>query len=156
MFHSKRRLSTALLAILTLALLIGLIFAATKSFTVPANDEVTVNLNLMVDDRVVVKFTVIGSGEDSGLDFWITCPNATNMALSGNTGYVSYSFICDAEGNYVMHFSNVNWPHAKLVSLDYEIERYILGLPQMLFLALVVCVICVAMVAVYVLMGKHH
>lgn len=42
----------------------------------------------------------------------------------------------------------------KLVSLDYEVQHYIFGMPQMLFLTIIIVLVCVAAVAVFILMGK--
>lgn len=53
-----------------------------------------------------------------------------------------------------MHFSNSASSEDRLVSLDYEVQHYILGMPQMLFLTAVIVVVCVAAVAVFILMGK--
>jgi hypothetical protein len=40
-------------------------------------------------------------------------------------------------------------------SLDYEVQHYIFGMDQMLFLTLIVVGICVAGIAVFVAMSKH-
>lgn len=55
-----------------------------------------------------------------------------------------------------MHFSNTDSLEDKLVTLDYEIEHYIFGMPQMLFLAIIIVLVCIAAVAAFILMGKQH
>jgi len=67
---------------------------------------------------------------------------------------ISVSFVCDLEGEYLLRFSNVDSPVDKLVTLECEVEHYIFGVPQMLFLTIIIVLICVAAVAVFVLMGK--
>jgi len=128
--------------------------ATVASFTVRAGEETTRPLSLAVEDRVAIKFAVVGGQGGSTLDFWITCPNGTDKAINFDVGNLDYRFVCDKEGEYVMHFSNVGSFEDMFVSLDYEVQHYILGVPQMLFLTIIVVLVCVAAVAVFILMGK--
>jgi len=89
------------------------------------------------------------------LNFFITDPDGNVFETFGNVGSVDYSFICLHEGEYTLHFSNTASADDKLVSLDYEVDHYTFGMPTMLFLTLVVLGICMAAVAVYILMSKH-
>ena len=129
--------------------------ATSMNITVPAGQEATRTINLAVDDRVLIRFTVIGQTTNT-IDFSITYPNGTLLSDFGNTGDVTYNFICTKEGDYILHFVNTDSTDDKLVTLNYEVDHYIFGMPQMLFLALVVVVVCVAAVAVFILMGKPH
>ncbi len=128
--------------------------ATAVSFRVPAGNVTIRTLNLAVEDRVVVKFSVTGA-PNSVIAFSIDYPNGTTEAF-GNLGGLSHSFVCDNDGSCVLRFSNEDLTHDKVVALDYEIQHYIFGMPQMLFLAIFVVLICVAMVAVFILMGKPH
>lgn len=128
--------------------------ATVASFTVRAGEETTRSLSLAIEDRVAIKFAVVGGQGGSTLDFWITCPNGTDKAIYIDVGNLDYRFMCDAEGKYVIHFSNVGSFEDMFVSLEYEVQHYILGMPQMLFLTIIVVVVCVAAVAVFILMGK--
>ncbi len=44
----------------------------------------------------------------------------------------------------------------KLVTSDYEIQHYIFGIPQMLFLTTIIVLVSVTAVATFILMGKPH
>jgi len=144
-----------LLVVIVVGILVHFAVATTVQFTVPSGEEVPRTLNLAVDDHVLVSFTVVGQTE-STLDFWITDPNGNVTAAFSRQGDVHYSFVCVESGDYVLHFSNVYSSQNKFVALDYEIQHYILGIPQMLFLTVIIAVVCVAMVAVFILMGKPH
>jgi len=61
---------------------------------------------------------------------------------------------CDEAGEYVLHFSNTDASEDKLVTLNYEIQHYIFGIPQMLFLTIIIVLVCVGAVATFILMGK--
>lgn len=154
MISIKKQLTCSLLAATIVLLLIPTVKATAESFTVRAGQEETKLLNLVTEDRVQIRFTVTG-GTTNVLDFYITDPYGNVMETFGNTGSVSYAFVCSQEGNYKLHFSNIASAEDKLVSLDCEVEHYIFGMQQMLFLTLVVVGICMAAVAVFVLMSKH-
>jgi hypothetical protein len=146
---------TGVFFLATIAVLIalsGLAVATTATFTVNAGEEVTRTIKLAVDDRVLIRFNVAGQESDI-LKFSLTFPNGTVVDF-GEIGVLSHSFISNAEGDYTLKFTNNDLTESKLVTLDYEIEHYLFGMPQMLLLALVIAVICVVMIAVYILMGK--
>ena len=155
MSHTRKYLAFFILVGVLLEVLILPAEATSMSFTVQAGQEVTKTLELAVEDRVMVKFTVTGRTSNV-LDFYFTDPDGNVIQAFNGTGSVNFSFICSKEGTYVLHFSNVGSSEDKLVSLDYEAQHYILGMPQMLFLTLVVLGICLVMVAVFFLMGKPH
>jgi hypothetical protein len=59
------------------------------------------------------------------------------------------------KGEYKMSFVNYDLTENKLVTLNYDIEPYMFGMPQTQFLIIFIAVICVMMVAVYSLLGPH-
>jgi len=156
MFELKKRLSVFLSALIILPILVHCAEASTMNLTVHGGEDAVKLLSLAIEDRVVIKFTVLGGETGDTLDFYIACPNGTIKVAYNDIGILNYQFVCDREGEYTMHFSNVNSAEDKLVSLDYEVQHYILGMPQMLFLTMVIVLICVAMVAVFILTGKRH
>lgn len=153
MMSSKKVLAFLLFIAALLAVFSQSASATATQFSVQGGGEVLRTLSLATDDHVLVKFTIVGQTE-STIDFNVTDPHGNVMAEFNRQGDVRYSFVCSDEGNYVLHFSNTFSSESKLVTLDYEIEHYLFGLPQMLFLTMVVVVICVAAVAVFILMGK--
>ncbi len=128
--------------------------ATAVTFTVKSGEEETKTLSLAVEDRVLIRFTVVGAPENS-LHFYMVYPNGT-VRNFGKQGDFSFNFVCDLEGGYVLHFSNVDSSTDKFVTLNYEIQHYIFGIPQMLFLAIIVVVVSMMAVAAFILMGKPH
>jgi len=126
--------------------------ATTMNFTVHGGEEVTKSVSLAFDSHVLIKFTVIGQ-PDNALYFYMTYPNGTVKEF-GKVGSVNYGFVCSVEGDYVLHFSNRASSEDKFVTLDYEVQHYIFGIPQMLFLTIIIVLVCVAAVATFILMGK--
>jgi len=144
-----------LFAVIVFTILIQLADATAISFTVPKGEEITKSISLVVEDHVLVKFTVVGQTE-STLDFNITDPHGNMEAEYSKESAVSYSFVCDEAGKYVLHFSNVHYSEDKFVTLNYEIAHYIFGIPQMLFLTIIIVLVCMGAVATFILMGKPH
>lgn len=156
MFHLRKLPLFLLLVAVASPVLCQAACATTVSITVHGGEEVTRPLTLAVEDRVVIKFTVVGGQSGNTLDFRLTYPNGTIKVAFDNVSNINYGFICTEEGEYAMHFSNVASSEDKLVSLDYEVQHYIFGMPQMLFLTIIIVLVCVAAVAVFILMGKPH
>jgi hypothetical protein len=154
MIRHKTGLVSFLFLALTFSILVQAAEATAIDFTVHGGEEVTKSLSLAVEDHVLIRFTVVGASESS-IHFYLIYPNGTEKDF-GNVGDFNYSFVCDADGGYALHFSNAGSSEDRLVTLDYEIDHYILGIPQMLFLAMIIAIVCVAAVAVFIFMGKPH
>jgi len=155
MIQPKKILIPFLLVVALFSLLAQAGMATTATFKVAAGEEVTRTLNLAVDDRVLVEFTVSGGQYGNTLHFFATYPNGTAKDFSLVSNH-NQRFVADKDGECVLHFSNAGSSEDKYVSLDYEIQHYIFGMPQMLFLTIVIVIICIAAVAVFILMGKTH
>lgn len=151
-----RNLRRAFLSVLIILALLGVLIwlgqATSASFRVQSGEERTYSINLFVEDRVLIQYKLAG-GNVSALQFSLSFPNATvrNFPASGD---FSYSFICDIEGEYVLHFVNTDQSEELWVTLDYEVQHYIFGIPQMLFWALIIVLACVGGVAAFVLLGR--
>jgi len=151
---TRKYLTFSLLATTIVLILVPAVIAAAQSFTVRAGREETISLSLAVDDHVQMFFTVTGQTSNA-LDFYIADSRGNIMKDFGATDNVNYAFVCSQEGEYKLHFSNVVSAGDKLVSLDYEVQHYIFGMEQNLFLTLIIVGLCVTMVAVYILMSKR-
>jgi hypothetical protein len=154
MANLKRLTVNALVVLALLGVLIGLSQATITSLIVQGGKEATHPIDLIKEDRVLIQYKVIG-GNVSALKFSISFPNGTKRDFSG-TGDFSYSFICNAEGQYVLHFVNTDQADEIRITLDYEVQHYIFGIPQMLFMAIIVVLACVIGVAAFVMMGRTY
>lgn len=149
----KKLLVNALLLILTLLTTVNLAKATSMSFTVPGGGTENKTMNLSIDDHVLIEFSIVGSSEKA-INFSMTYPNGTTRYFGEIGTFPPYSFVCTSEGEYTLVFSNKDSLEDKLVVLEYEIEHYILGMPQMLFLVIIIVLVCVAAVAAFIFMGK--
>ena len=153
MIQIKGWLIRFLLVVMILLAFAKVVNATTMSFAVPEGEELTKSISLMVDDRVSIEFTIVGQAK-SELDFYITDPQGNVKVEYSHVGTVKYCFACDTAGEYILHFSNTDQTEDKLVTLNYEVQHYIFGMPQMLFLTIFIVLVCVGAVAAFVMMGK--
>ena len=152
MVNLKKTCFSCLIILVVIAFIIGLGEATTASITVKQGEELTHPVNLIVEDRVLIQFKVIGA-TSSLIQFSITFPNATVQNL-GEVSDFTTSFVCDLEGEYTLNFMNNDQTENKLVTLNYEVDHYIFGMPQMLFMVILIAVISLVGVAVFI--GLSH
>jgi hypothetical protein len=151
-----RRSPVYILIILALTVAFtGLGHATTTNFTLKGGGELTHPINLIANDRVLIQCKVISALADTSntVQFSINFPNGTVKDF-GEKGDFSYSFVCDAGGEYMLNFTNNDQTENKLVTLNYEIDHYIFGMPQMLFMVILIAVVSVIGVAVFIGLSK--
>jgi len=129
------------------------LWATTVSINLPAGEQVDQIIDLKIDDHVRIQFNVLGT-DNSYISFSLIYPNSTEINFD-DVGLLSYNFISDMKGEYKMSFVNNDLNENKLVTLNYDVEPYMFGMPQTQFLIILIAVICVMMVAVYSLLGPH-
>lgn len=112
----------------------------------------TCQIGLFMDDHVLIRFTVVGQTSNP-VHFSMTSPNGTMMDF-GDVGNLHFNFVCSAEGNYVLNFTNTDLTENELVTLDYEIDHYTFGMPQMYFMTILIAAICAGGVAVFIMLSK--
>jgi hypothetical protein len=151
MANFRKSLTRFLFVLAVIMVSVGLAEATTTSLTVEQGDEVKCPINLAVEDRVLIRFTVVGETA-SIVHFSLIFPNSTVKDF-GEVGEFSYSFVCDAEGQYTLRFVNKDLTENKLVTLDYEVDHYVFGMPQMLFLTIIIVLACIGGVAAFVVMS---
>jgi len=155
-----RRAPFFILVILALlAAFMGAGQAIVTTLTVKSGEEVTYAVKLVTDDRVLIQFSVVAEfavGEASHtVHSWIVSSDNVTLRDFGKTGQASYSFVCEVEGQYTLHFVNNELTADKRVTLNYEIDHYIFGIPQMLFMVLIIALVSVVGVAAFVLLARN-
>ena len=155
MANLKRLHLSALVILALFGFLLGLSVATITSLIVKVGEEVTHPINLTVEDRVLIQYKVLGLNV-SALQFSISFPNATVKDFDGS-GDFSYSFICDVEGEHTLNFVNTDQHEDMRVTLNYEVQHYIFGIPQLVFATILVALICVfGVVVAFALMGRSY
>ncbi|HLC00906.1 MAG TPA: emp24/gp25L/p24 family protein [Candidatus Bathyarchaeia archaeon] len=152
MRHSRKPL--CLLIILSLTLILTEVAQAkTESINVEPGKEVTRTINLASGDRITITFTVLGP-DPSTIHFYMVLPNGTTSD-HGEISQYTIAFFTDVKGECRLHFDNSNSSSAQLVTLNYEVEHDIFGIPQMFFLLISITVLLAFVAVGYMLMGKY-
>jgi hypothetical protein len=150
MANLRKTCCASLIILVLTVFLVGFGEAATLSLTIKSAEEVTQPISLVVEDRVLIQVRVIGTTSGSGyIQFSMTCPNGTVQNF-GEVSSFTTGFVCDFEGEYTLNFTNADQSENKLVTLNYNIDHYIFGIPQTLFLVLLIGVVSVLGVAVFI------
>jgi hypothetical protein len=147
MANLRKTCCTSLIILVLTAFFVGFGEAATLSLTVKQGEKMIQPISLVVEDRVLIQVKVIGG---TGLiQFSMTFPNGTVQNF-GEVGTFTTSFVCDLEGEYTLNFTNTDQSENRLVTLNYNIDHYIFGIPQTLFLVILIGVVSVLGVAVFI------
>ena len=141
------------IGVMSIMFFVAPLWATTLSITVPAGEQVDQIIDLKVDDHFRIQFNVLGE-DNSYISFSIVYPNSTEVNFS-EVGVFSYNFISDTKGECKLFFVNNDMAENKLVTLNYEVESYLFGMPQTQFLLIFIAVICVMMIAFYSLLSPH-
>jgi hypothetical protein len=81
-------------------------------------------------------------------------PNGTTSD-HGEISQCTTEFFTDVKGECQLHFDNSNSSNAQLVTLNYDVEHFIFGIPQMIFLLIAIAVLLLLVAAGYIIMGKY-
>jgi hypothetical protein len=127
--------------------------ATTESINVEAGKEITRTIDIAAGDQTSIAFAVVGP-DPSALHFQVVFPNGTTTDY-GETSRGAIDFFADVKGECLLHFDNSDSQNAQLVTLNYDVEHYIFGIPQMLFLLLAIAGLLLFVVAGYIIMGKY-
>jgi hypothetical protein len=148
-----RRLFCLILLLCVLAGTLTIVHASTGSFIVEAGKDYYYKIELASTDRLHLTFVTTGDSS-SEFRFSITFPNSTYLDL-GEVDKYSTSFTSDTTGTCELYFDNTNSMQPTFIALNYEVDHYILGIPQMIFALIVILVLVMVIVIGYVVMGKY-
>ncbi len=147
----SKKIISCFLLVLSLSIgFVGIVNATTESLNVEGGKDIVCKIDLASADRVQVTFVTTGQTSY----FSIVFPNATVLNL-GQVDQYSSSFTSIAAGTCELHFDNTNSSEASLISLNYDVEHYIFGIPEMIFLLAAIAVLLMVIVTGYVVMGKY-
>jgi hypothetical protein len=147
------RLVCFLMVFILLISMTATVQAATKSLNIQAGEDSVRKIGMSAGDHMRISFTVL-SQSPSSFRFWTVFPNGTTRDYEESSSY-NISFASDVQGECELHFDNSNSSNTQLVTLNYEIEHYYFGIPEIPFLIIVIGILLLCIVAGYVVMGKY-
>jgi len=149
----KSHIFTLVSSFIIIISLIGFAQATSTYFTVKTGEEVSRSIDLAKDDRVQIKYSVSWAAEASTVDFSLVTPNGT-ITEFGEQGTFSFSFVCTEAGQYTMHFVNHNPNATPLVTLEYKIDHYLLGMTTDFFWLVFIALVCIVGIVGFVILSK--
>jgi hypothetical protein len=127
--------------------------AATESLNVKAGEDLVRKINMSAEDHLRISFTVLSDSSGS-FRFWVVFPDGAKQDYGESTSY-NVSFVSGVQGECELHFDNTVSSSGQLVTLNYEIEHYYFGIPEIPFLIIVIAVLLLCIVVGYMIMGKY-
>jgi len=131
------------------ALTIVAVNAPSQTFTVPAGKEVIKTIGLNEGDVVSGRVNVVG-GSDNPIKFYVTDPNGSVIVRFDKASATDFGFTASRTGTHSLHFDNTLADSDKTVTINYEVQHYILGMPQEYFYMFVVVFIGLLGVIVFI------
>ena len=148
---SKKLCLFVILALLVSS--VNTVYATIASDRIEPGKEIAYKIPVEAGDRV--EFSFVSTGNAPGmLDFSVVYPNSTIKDWE-QTGQYSTGFTAETAGTCELHFKNNDQSEVTLVTLNYNVEHLILGMPQMMFVLVAITVLLLAVVAGYIIMGKY-
>ena len=111
-------------------------------------------INVESADRVQLTFVTTGQAS-SKLSFSLVFPNSTVVSL-GELDQYSTRFTSNVQGTCELHFDNANSSESAFVALNYNVDHYIFGMPEMIFVLAAIAVLLMFIVSGYIIMGKYN
>ena len=125
--------------------------AYSGNFIVEAGRSVPKALDLNEGDRVSGRFVVVS--HESIINFSILDANQNPILSYKNVGSKSFQFTVLESGVYTLQFENLFSEEAKQVTLNYDVQHYILGFPQEYVLLFVVVGLALVAVVVFAILS---
>jgi hypothetical protein len=148
-----RKIFCLLLILCLLVGAIGVVSATTQGLNVEAGKEFVYKINVAQKDVVHLSFVATGQA-DGNLSFSTAFPNSTVIDF-GELDQYSTIFTSDIAGKCELHFDNINSSEVAFVALNYNIDHFIFGLPEMIFLLIAIAVLLMTIVTGYIIMNKY-
>jgi len=145
-----KKIALCLLAF-TMFLFVGFAYAPTRTLSVEGKQKISIPLELKENDRFSGKILVSGNLD---IDFYVVDPNGNVFLSYIKVGNLEFAFSAPRDGQYTFYFDNTESDQQKDVTFNYNIQHYIFGVPQELFLLGVIVVIIMICLVVFAASSK--
>jgi uncharacterized membrane protein YdbT with pleckstrin-like domain len=125
--------------------------AETGTYQIQPQQQRTVSLSLNNGDSVTGSIVVNGEGS---IDFWISDSQGMNVTYYNNIGQTEFSLNAQTSGTFTFHILNRSTDSSVTATLNYNATHRIFGIPQEMFLLLVVVGIVLLLIIVWAVLSK--
>jgi hypothetical protein len=144
-----KRFFAFLCPLIALVLLAGIVSAYSDTFELPAKDSVKREVNLNADDVVSGRVAIVGLA----INFSVSDPDDVVVSNYTVDGPLDFSFTAAKAGKYQFHFENWFSDDVKFITLNYNVQHYIFGLPQEFALLLIIVGVALVAVVIFIAMS---
>jgi hypothetical protein len=141
------------LLLLLILLSAGQVMATAETVLVQSGKTVFRDVNLNVEDEVSGRISVIG-GESGGINFTVVGPNDQIVLPTKMVIVSDFKFSASEKGTYRFIFDNSLSSIDKTVSFNYDAKHYWFGMPQEVFLMIIVVLVGALALAIYAMASK--
>ncbi len=134
-------------------LLVDVSMATAETLSVTARQTVTSNVNLNAEDEVTGRISVVG-GESEGVNVSVIGPSGDVVWPVQRVVVTDFKFSASEKGTYQFAFDNSNSVNDKIVSFNYDAKHYWFGMPQEVFLMIIVVLVGALALAIYAMASK--
>jgi hypothetical protein len=134
--------------------LVGIAVATAETIPVHAGLTVSSNVDLNVDDEVSGRISVVG-GESEGINFTVISPSDQVVLPTQKAIVADFKFTASEKGTYRFIFDNSMSSTDKTVSFNYDVKHYWFGMPQEVFLMIIVVLVGALALVIYAMASKR-
>jgi hypothetical protein len=149
----KTRLLLSFFFFVILVLNVNMVLAVSRTIHLDAGEEKAEEVYLKVEDEVSGRISVVGDSND-GINFYVEDPNGNVIVLYENASIEDFRFKASKEGIHKLRFDNTFSTSPKTVTFNYEVRRFIFGIPQEDFLVLVVMITALIGILLFVTLSR--
>jgi hypothetical protein len=129
------------------------VIAETGTYQIQPQYQRTVSISLNSGDSVAGSIVVNGEG---AIDFWVSDPQSNNVtsATHNNIGQTDFSLTAQSSGTFTFHIFNRSTGSSVTAMLNYNATHRIFGIPQEMFLLLVIVGVVLLLIVAWAVLSK--
>jgi hypothetical protein len=124
--------------------------AETSTYQIPAQQQRLISFNLNNGDSASGTIILNGAGS---VDFWISDPQNRNVTAYTNIGQTEFSINAEISGTFFFHIFNKSIDSVS-ATLNYNVVHRIFGMPQEIFLLLVIVGVLLLLIIFWAILSK--
>lgn len=134
-----------------LFLVVSTAIAETGTYQIAPQQQKVISINLNSGDSASGTIVVNGEG---AIDFWISDPQNMNVTTQSYIGHSEFSFTAETSGTFLFYMFNRSMESSVTVTLNYNVVHNIFGMPQEIFLLLLIVGVVLLLLVIWAILSK--
>ena len=141
------------LLLLSFSLFVSTSRTTAATVLVPSGETFSTDVELNLEDEVSGRVSVVG-GESSGINFTILGPSGQFILPPQTVTVIDFKFIAPEKGTHHFILDNSLSLVDKTVAINYDAKHYWFGLPQEVFLMIIIVLVGAFALIIYAIASK--